>query len=155
MKYFQFIPFILLIICSRPAAAQHSEEEAVKSAIRQLFEGMKRGDSAMVKAVFSENVVMQTALTTKDGSLKLVTASFEKFLTAVGSPHTDVWDERISFSKVLVDGPLASVWTPYQFYLNEKFSHCGVNSFQLFKSPEGGWKIIYLVDTRRKEKCVE
>lgn len=106
----------------------------------------------MVKAVFYENPVMQTALTTKDGGLRLVTASLEKFLTAVGTPHTDVWDERISFSKVLVDGPLASVWTPYSFYHNNKFSHCGVNSFQLFKSPDG-WKIIYLVDTRRKDNC--
>lgn len=153
MKYLQLFPFVLLIICSRPAVAQHSEDEAVKSAIRQLFDGMKRGDSAMVKDVFYENPVMQTALTTKNGSLRLVTASFEKFLTAVGTPHTDVWDERISFSKILVDGPLASVWTPYSFYLNNKFSHCGVNSFQLFKSPEG-WKIIYLVDTRRKENCL-
>ena len=153
MKYLQLFPFVLLLICSRPAVAQHSEEEAVKSAIRQLFDGMKLGDSAMVKAAFYENPVLQTALTAKDGSLRLVTASLEKFLTAVGTPHTDVWDERISFSKILVDGPLASVWTPYSFYLNGKFAHCGVNSFQLFKSPKG-WKIIYLVDTRRKDDCL-
>ena len=150
MKYFKLLPFILLIICSRPAAAQHSEEEAVKNAIRQLFEGMKRGDSAMVKAVFYENPVMQTALTTKDGSLRLVTASLEKFLTAVGTPHTDVWDEQITFGKILIDGPLAVVWTPYKFYLGTKYSHCGVNSFQLVKL-EGNWKIVYLIDTRRKE----
>ncbi len=82
MKYFKLIPFILLVICSRLAAAQHSEEEAVKSAIRQLFEGMKSGDSAMVKAVFAENAVMQTALTTKDGTVKLVTGSLKEFLNS-------------------------------------------------------------------------
>jgi hypothetical protein len=40
----------------------------------------------------------------------------------------------------------------YKFYVGETFSHCGVNSFQLFKDKEG-WKIIYLIDTRRKDPC--
>jgi hypothetical protein len=47
---------------------------------------------------------------------------------------------------------MAAIWTEYSFYLGDKFSHCGVNSFQLFKD-ETGWKIIYIVDTRRKEGC--
>jgi hypothetical protein len=53
---------------------------------------------------------------------------------------------------VLIDGNLASVWTDYKFYIGEKFSHCGVNSFQLFKGDDG-WKIIYIIDTRRKDNC--
>ncbi|TAK42505.1 MAG: hypothetical protein EPO28_07185 [Saprospiraceae bacterium] len=32
-------------------------------------------------------------------------------------------------------------------------SHCGVNAIQLFKSAEGGWKIIHITDTRRREGC--
>lgn len=149
----RIIPLIILLICSFQASAQDSETEAVKTVIRQLFEGMKRGDSAMVKAVFYENAVLHTAGTTKTGETKLVSGGAAEFVTAVGKPHTDVWDERITFGSVLVDGSVASVWTPYQFFLGEKFSHCGVNSFQLFKSP-GGWKITYLIDTRRKDNCL-
>ncbi|HUH33176.1 MAG TPA: hypothetical protein VLZ28_04430, partial [Daejeonella sp.] len=59
---------------------------------------------------------------------------------------------RITFDQVLIDDNLASVWTSYQFYIGDKFSHCGVNSFQLVKGKEG-WKIVYLIDTRRKENC--
>jgi hypothetical protein len=47
---------------------------------------------------------------------------------------------------------MATAWTPYKFYLDKTFSHCGVNAFQLFKS-ENGWKIISILDTRRKEPC--
>ena len=47
---------------------------------------------------------------------------------------------------------MANVWTAYSFYFDGKFSHCGVNSFQLLKEA-GEWKIFYLVDTRRKEGC--
>lgn len=107
----------------------------------------------MVKAVFADNAILQTISGKQEGAPALVSGSLQQFLRAVGTPHTDVWDERITFERIMVDGALASVWTPYRFYLNEKFSHCGVNSFQLMKSP-AGWKIIYLVDTRRKEGCL-
>ncbi len=47
---------------------------------------------------------------------------------------------------------MANVWAPYEFYLNNDFSHCGVNYFQLFFDGIQ-WKIIYLIDTRRKQGC--
>ncbi|MFT2543406.1 hypothetical protein ACMWP9_36050, partial [Escherichia coli] len=63
-------------------------------------------------------------------------------------------DERIVFDVVKIDADLAIVWTPYQFYRNGTFSHCGVNSFQLVRL-NGRWKIQYLIDTRRKTGCAE
>ena len=56
------------------------------------------------------------------------------------------------FEAIHVDANLASAWTPYEFYVNDKFSHCGVNSFQLVKL-KGNWVITYLIDTRRREAC--
>ncbi|MRG45607.1 hypothetical protein GFS24_10800 [Chitinophaga sp. SYP-B3965] len=153
MKRYYAILFILLLICSYPVLAQSSEEVAVKSAIQQLFDGMKKGDSAMVKAVFAERAVLHTIQNKKDSTTTIGALTLAQFLVAVGTPHTDVWDERITFDKILIDGSLASVWTPYRFFLNDQFSHCGVNSFQLYKTGTG-WKIIYLVDTRRKDKCL-
>ena len=47
---------------------------------------------------------------------------------------------------------MAHVWVPYKFYLNGMLSHCGANSIQLIKEEEG-WKIISLLDTRRKNNC--
>lgn len=152
MPFRRIIPLIILLMCSYRGSAQDSDAEAVKSVVRQLFEGMKRGDSALVKAVFHQTAVLQSVATSKTGEIKVHTMPAQDFITAVGKPHTDVWDERIEFGQVMVDGPMASVWTPYKFYLGEKFSHCGVNSFQLYKSADG-WKVLYLVDTRRKENC--
>ena len=53
---------------------------------------------------------------------------------------------------VKIDGALASVWTPYKFYFNGKFSHCGVNSFQLVRM-NNTWKVQYIIDTRRRVGC--
>ncbi|WP_238584548.1 hypothetical protein [Chryseobacterium sp. Leaf180] len=61
-------------------------------------------------------------------------------------------DEQIEFSSIQIDGDLASVFTPYQFYYEGKLAHCGANSFQLVRK-NGIWKIQYLIDTRRKDKC--
>lgn len=58
------------------------------------------------------------------------------------------WDERLLHYNIQVDGNMANAWTPYEFWFNDAFSHCGVNSFQLFKNGDQ-WKIIYLIDTRR------
>jgi hypothetical protein len=80
------------------------------------------------------------------------TEPLDSFLVAISKPHTEVYDERITFGAVKIDGELAMVWAPYKFYLGEKFSHCGVDSFQLVKI-NGEWKIQYLIDTRRRQGC--
>jgi hypothetical protein len=69
-----------------------------------------------------------------------------------GTPVDIKLDERILAYEIRIDGPMATAWTPYEFYVNGDFSHCGVNSFQLVKFVEG-WKIVYIIDTRRKEPC--
>lgn len=76
----------------------------------------------------------------------------DSFLVAVSKPHAKVYDERITFDVIKIDGEFAMVWSPYKFYLGDKFSHCGVDSFQLVKI-NGEWKIQYLIDIRRRQGC--
>lgn len=128
--------------------SQTSDEDAVKSTVNQLFSGMKNSDSELIKKTFSNNAVLQTI--TKSGEVK--NESIDNFVISISKAEKGSLDEKISFSTVLVDGNLASVWTPYEFYYKGQFSHCGVNSFQLVKS-NNEWKIQYIIDTRRKENC--
>jgi hypothetical protein len=76
----------------------------------------------------------------------------EDFLNMIATPRKEIFDEQILSFEIRIDGQMATAWTPYKFYLDKTFSHCGVNAFQLFKS-ENGWKIISILDTRRKEPC--
>lgn len=148
MKYF----FLILTICSLTTYAQ-SEEEKAKAPILQFFDGMRKSDSNMIKTSLSPNAILQTIAKTKDGKTVVRTEDIAKFITGVTQPHDAVYDERITFNSIKIDGDLATVWTPYQFYVGDKFSHCGVNSFQLVRL-EGTWKIQYIIDTRRKEGCL-
>ena len=128
-------------------------EDSVKTVINTLFAGMKSADAGLVKAAFSDSAVLQTITRNKDGKLIVVSDKIDEFASLIGSLKKDSADERITFESIKIDGPLAMVWTPYNFFYNGKFSHCGVNSFQLVRF-DGGWKIQYLIDTRRRQGCV-
>ena len=65
-----------------------------------------------------------------------------------------MWDERLRGTTVHVDGPLAAVWTGYAFYAGTRFSHCGVDAFQLARTADG-WRIVSIADTRQRTGCPE
>ncbi|WP_046242357.1 nuclear transport factor 2 family protein [Hymenobacter terrenus] len=144
----------LLLGASTVAQAQttNAENQAVKQTVTTFFEGMRRGDSTMVRRTLAPGAVFHGIGGKPGQPPALQTQNINGFLKAVGTPHAEVWDERVQFEQVLIDATLASVWTPYEFYLGSKFSHCGYNSFQLVKLTDG-WKIAHVIDTRRKEKC--
>lgn len=114
---------------------------------------MRNADAASLRSVFADSAVMQTISVNKQGLVKVKNEDPHHFAEMIGQLKKDSADERISFETVKIDGPLAIVWTPYRFYYNGKFSHCGVNSFQLVRF-NGAWKIQYLIDTRRREGCL-
>lgn len=136
-----------------PARAQDADRAEVLAVVTRLFDGMRAGDSAMVRSTFHPKALLSTALL-RQGDAVVETEDIEGFVRAVGTPHAEVWDERIRNPQVLVDGTLASVWVEYSFYAGTRFSHCGVDAFQLARDGTA-WKIIALADTRRRTGCVE
>jgi len=153
------LPAVLLALAAvSPLAAQApaspgSDQAAVLAVVQRLFDGMRAGDSAVVRSVFHPRALLSTALV-RQGVAVVETEGIEGFIAAVGAPHAEVWDERTRNEQVLLDGTLASVWLEYSFYAGTRFSHCGVDAFQLAR--EGAsWKIVALADTRRRTGCVE
>lgn len=131
-----------------PAPPSDSAARHVRSTLDRLFDGMRAGDSAAVRAVFHEDARLVTALGPSDTSAVRTTA-VDTFVEAVGQSRDAVWDERIWDVTIQVDGPLASAWVPYVFYVGTERSHCGVNAVQLVRQ-DTGWKILHLTDTRRQ-----
>ena len=149
-----FLLFSISILSFSVSAQSVNEEDSIINVVKMMFDGMRAGDSAMVSATFADDIQMFTIFKTKKGDHMLLKDKPQKFLNTVGTPHEVIWDEIIWSYDVQVDGLLASVWTEYSFYAGDKFSHCGVNDFQLFKS-ETGWEIINITDTRRRSNCVK
>jgi hypothetical protein len=150
MKY-AFCIVLTLFLNGTSLSAQTSED-SVKTIVNNMFNAMRNADSNALKSVFSEGVILQTIATTKTGEQVVRTQKIENFIQSIGSLTKNDADEQIVFETVKIDGAMAIAWTPYKFYFKGNFSHCGVNMFQLVRLNEG-WKINFLIDTRRKEGC--
>ena len=141
---------IFFLLISSFSFAQNTSEKEIIKPIENLFNAMKSADSLGVKNAFSGSAIMQTF----GKNQEIRTDKVEDFAKQVGASQAGDLDERFTISKILVDGNMASVWVPYQFYYKGNFSHCGVNSFQLAKI-NNDRKIQYIIDTRRKDNCTK
>ena len=143
---------LLFTACTTLAQAQENEKERVMDVIENVFDAMRKSDSTMLKKSFVEKPNTFTAFFNQEGESVLRPGDFKRFKNAIGQPKEQVWNEPIWNERVEIDGNLASVWVDYAFYVDDQFSHCGVDAFHLIKR-EDGWKIFHLVDTRRKNDC--
>ena len=159
MKKTMLVAVALAAFTAAPVAAQHeghgamsADQQAIAAVVDVLFDGMRTGDSTMVRSVFHPQVRMVTSFRNQQGPQVRVENSLDGFVTAVGTPHPEVWDERISNLTIMTDGDFGMAWMEYGFFAGERFSHCGIDLMELVRTAEG-WKIIGLADTRRGSGC--
>ena len=146
-SYRSLMVFVLTLITVNAFA--QPDENAIKQTINSLFKGMKKGDTSLIRQAFYSESILQSVVRNRDGKTVVLTEPLDSFLVAISQPHQEAYDERISFDLIRVDADLAMVWAPYKFYIGERLNHCGVDVFQLIRQADQ-WKILYLVDTRRR-----
>ena len=149
----RLLRYLAFLIVATATAQQSTSEQEVKKTIETFFDAFHKGDTTLLKTVLADKIVLQTTFTNKEGKSQLVEDEVSKLITAIGTrPADQKWEEKLLDYQIKVDGTMANAWTPYEFWFNGQFSHCGVNSFQLYND-NGSWKIIYLIDTRRRQGC--
>ncbi len=147
--------FLLLILFTGLSifAQESSEEAEAKKVITDFFEAFHKQDSVALKNLAHSSIKMQSVGANKEGKIEVSSLTYGNFLKSISSiPSTTKFEEKLHSFDITVNGPLAHVVTPYSFLVNDNLSHCGVNSFTLVKE-ESEWKIVYLIDTRKKEGC--
>ena len=148
-----FLVLALFFLNLSASSQEKNEEIIVKNVIDTFFEGFHKGDSAIVSKTLHKNVKIQTTNTSKEGTKILKDETRLQLLKAISSKQpTQKFFEKLLSYDIKIDGNLASVWTPYEFFYKDTFSHCGANSFQLFNN-NGTWEIIFIVDMRRRDDC--
>ncbi len=139
--------FILFFLANQFILAQELSPNKV---IDDFFTAFHSKDTVSLKQLCHPEIVMRTIANTKEG-YKLKDQKFDEFLNSIATiPANMKFFEKLIDYKVEVDGNLAHVWTPYEFYVNDKLSHIGANAFTLYND-NGKWQIIHLIDTRRKK----
>lgn len=139
----------LVLVCATKHAYAQNEKEQVLQVAQQLLDAIEEGDTTAFRALFVSNAMIYT-VRERDGQPT----------TASRSPFTDTFraDTKIKEQmkdkgvEVQIHGNIAQVWAPYNLWINDQFSHCGVDVFTLLKTT-AGWRIAVLSYTIEKEDC--
>ena len=137
---FLFIPII--------SYGQDIQKEKLKTVVKTFFEGFHNKDSLLIASVIDRSFHVNSTSFKEDNGI-LRNMSRDNFIrTVISRPESPVWKEKLLSFNIKIDGPLANVWVDYEFWLDDKLSHCGVNSIHLVKK-KSGWKIFNITDSRR------
>ena len=137
------------VVFALSTIAVNAQNDDVQQTIETFFEGFHHRDTVLLHQVCADKMILQSIEENSNGN-RLTEDPLTFFYRSVAAMPRDLkFKEQILNYTIQVDGAMGHAWTPYEFYINGKFSHCGVNAFTLFKEKDH-WKIIYIVDTRRK-----
>lgn len=145
------IRHILIVILAALAPSVHAqgtpEREAVLKTMQVFFDTMTARDVEGARKILVPQGRFNT-VRARDGHV--TSLSNEEYLAQLQALK-QTYRERIWNVEVRVHGPIATVWAPYDFWVDGKYSHCGVDAFDLIRTEEG-WKVaggVYTIE----QKC--
>jgi hypothetical protein len=132
MKSVLMLLFPLFLFGQNPT----KDEDQIKAVILKTFNAMKSVDSVALKSCFTEKAVLHISQIRPEGNI-VREVPIANFVKNVMTRKAGDMDERVlSWGPILVDYEIATAWVPYEFYLNGKFTHKGVDAFILVKIGE-------------------
>lgn len=154
MKKLRIIVLAAMVLLTASAsfgqskASENEEKKAILAVIDWFFQAMTARDAAAYeKTLVPEGRVFAFQVAKEKNSMWTRLNSDD---VASLSKGKEVLVERIWDPEVKIRGPIANVWTPYDFWIDGKFSHCGIDSFDLVKV-DGQWKISGILYTVEME----
>jgi hypothetical protein len=127
------------------AEATAADEKAVLASFQAMLDGLAKRDKA---AILERLLPGGNATLMRSG--KPVQLSFEAFADRLSQPGTVTREERIHDPLIRIDGDVAILWAPFEFFIDGKVDHCGLDSAQLVRV-DGRWLIASLGDNSRTD----
>jgi hypothetical protein len=128
-------------------ARAQTDSAAVVTTAQRLLDAINTADTTMARAVLAPGAQF---VSSRAGTAprRQADTTFLRSLTTTRSKYL----ERMWSPAVRVKGAIADVWAPYDFHVDGKFSHCGIDTFTLLKGPTG-WLIASVVYTVESSGC--
>ena len=135
-----------------PPLSPPSREErvAVMAALDSFFVALRERDPALLSRAVSSRSTWTTAAY-RNGAVVLRRRPALQDVEAL-TQAKEALHERLMDPAVRVDGDIALVWSPYQFHIGERLSHCGHDGFRLVRE-DGRWRLDGGLYTVRPEGC--
>jgi hypothetical protein len=131
-------------ILAHPAASQSASanEKAAIAVADSVLMALSSGDNAtLIRLSFDSSVVGGVGL--RNGVERMALSSWRRYTTRTG-PST--FTERGFDATARVQDRVAQVWFPYDLYVGDEWSHCGVDTFTMMKV-DGHWRVASLIYT--------
>jgi hypothetical protein len=138
-----------LVLGAVPLAAQ-TPRDSVLATVNEFFRAMTARDTAATKRVEITDGITY-AVRQRPESLVVTRGTNERYLQQL-SAMREPYIERIWEPTVLIHGPIAVVWAPYDLHRNRQFVHCGVDAFTLIRTSTG-WRIATTTYTIEPTGC--
>jgi Putative lumazine-binding len=126
----------LFLFAAAPQFAQSADEKDAIATAQKTFDGMAAHDGAALRSLMLPDARLFSIRT--QAAPTVTTA--EMFATQIGAAKGELLERFTAQPVVSIRGRMAQVWGEYEFLRDGKFTHCGVDSFTLFKTAEG-WKV--------------
>lgn len=144
----QVLTILLFGIISANCLAQDSKQEVLK-VVSTFFQIMEEKDSVGFNNLFLDNAYAYSIR--KKGDSTITRSSILKASSSKDNLKERLREEDIT---IHVNGNVAAVWAPYDFWINDVHSHCGHEVFTLLKNQDD-WKIASLTYSVEKGSCNE
>jgi hypothetical protein len=149
-RRYAFAAAVVLTLAPGLLQAQNSPaEKEVYAVVEKFFAGFNAKDTTVMRSTLFGDVKLFTTGTNQQGQVVAREEPASGLMTSIANAPVKLF-EKIFEPVIEVEDGLANVWVRYEFYADDKYSHCGIDSFMLVKTADG-WKIAALADTRRKQ----
>lgn len=140
--------FSFFIPAAFAQAAKLDDVKAASDVPDRLFAAMRAKNADAIRAVFTAEGQLVAIDKPRDGKGLSKTRVFtaDAFAKMISEAKGGEFIEKMPEKEVKIFGDLAIVFGFYTFYVGDKFSHCGTNSFHLVRT-EMGWRIANAAST--------
>jgi hypothetical protein len=138
-----------------PAPAGHppADEAAVLATMDRYLTAISSNDLATLAAMQTPEGMTYRARAVPGGGMEVV-AHPNTYWSDPVRKTAHAFLERYWSPTVMIRGSIAVVWAPYEFQIDGKTSHCGIDVFDFVKL-NGEWKVANAMWTVEPDACAE
>jgi RNase P/RNase MRP subunit POP5 len=141
---------VLGLACGAPDGGAAGVQQEIVGVVEEFFAAMRTRDTGRLRQLAAPHLVL-VAARDSSGVIRVTRFSLDEFLAAVARTPEEI-RERIWTPEVRVDGPIATLWAPYDFHLGERLSHCGTDAFHLVREASG-WQVTAVLYSAVPPPC--
>jgi hypothetical protein len=136
-----------------PANGESSEKAAVLAALDHFVEAISANDLQAMRKMQTPEGMTYRARANKSGDMEIMPHPNAYWIDPA---RNDGHDKRLRYwsPTVLIRGGIAVVWVSYEFWIDGKTTHCGVEAFDFLKM-DGDWRVSNSMWTVEPDACKE